>query len=496
MKFTIETRSYKQWSASLIVLPFLDGKLISHPSIASLHQQLADTLPKLLAQEDFKGEVGESRLFPTYQKKAFDYILVMGLGKSKELNAEAFCKASARSAQAADRLKLKRIVSLLSLAKPVAHSFEALGRALSEGVHLGLYQFNLYKSQKKEGRSLQQIDWYLADAKHKADLQEGLKQGDIVSQGVILARDLVNTPSLDKPPSRLAKEAQKLPGIRSKVFDHRKIKEMGMGALYGVGQGSSNPPVFVEMHYKPAGRVKKRIAIVGKGIVFDSGGLSLKPPKSMETMKDDMAGAAAVLGVMKALPQLKLPVEVYGYVTSAENMPDGAAQRPGDVVKAYNGKTIEVLNTDAEGRLALADALSYIAKHREVDYVIDIATLTGAALVALGDLYTAALGTDSNLIAKLKEAGESCGEKIWELPLAPEYEDEIKSPTADIQNIGGPYGGTINGAIFLKHFIPENAKWAHLDIAGPSWANKPWVYSPKGGTGIMVRTLLKWMEGL
>jgi leucyl aminopeptidase len=288
--------------------------------------------------------------------------------------------------------------------------------------------------------------------------------------------------------------AKGLRGIRTSVFDHRKIQRIGMGALYGVGMGSANPPVLIEMHYKPKGRIRKRVALVGKGITFDSGGLSLKPPASMETMKDDMAGAAAVIATMKMLPSWKPSVEVWGYVASAENMPDGKAQRPGDVVKAYNGKTIEVLNTDAEGRLALADALSYVTKHRKVDYIIDIATLTGAALVALGDTITAALGTDEELIKKLRDAGEFAGEKIWELPLEQSYMDEMKSGVADIKNIGGRYGGTINGALFLKNFVDEKAKWVHLDIAGPSWANKAWDYCPIGGTGIMVRTFLKFLS--
>ncbi|HCU24609.1 MAG TPA: hypothetical protein DF383_06295 [Deltaproteobacteria bacterium] len=213
-------------------------------------------------------------------------------------------------------------------------------------------------------------------------------------------------------------------------------------------------------------------------------------------MKWDMGGAGVVIGLLHALAGRKAKVHAVGVCGLVENMPSGTAQRPGDIVTSMSGQTIEVLNTDAEGRLALADALSYLTKHRKVDYIIDIATLTGAALVALGDLYTAAMGTDVELIEKLKKSGEICGEKIWELPLAEEYAEEIKSQVADIQNIGGPYAGTINGALFLKHFVDEKAKWAHLDIAGPSWANKPLAYAPKGGTGIMVRTLLHFFSEL
>lgn len=491
MKFSVETRPSSPGSGDLLVLPFLDEKPLAHPAVAALIKKLGATPIQLLKKEEFKGEVGDSRSFATHGKLPFDYVLFMGLGSSKKLSLENLRKAASKSAQAADRLKAKKVVSLLSLAPAGKISVQDVGQALAEGVLLGLYRFIKYKSKKEKDGNLKELRYVVADAKSAKVFQAGLKDGERIGEGVNYARDLVNTPARDKPPEFLGREAKKIRGVRSKVFDHRQLKRIGMGALYGVGMGSPNPPVFIEMHYRPRGRVKKRIAIVGKGITFDSGGLSLKPAKSMETMKDDMSGAATVLAVMKLLPALKLPVEVYGYVASAENMPDGGAQRPGDVVKAYNGKTIEVLNTDAEGRLALADALSYLTKHRKVDYVIDIATLTGAALVALGDLYTAALGTDPDLIQKLKDCGEICGEKVWELPLAEEYAEEMKSQVADIQNIGGPFGGTINGALFLKNFVEEKAKWVHLDIAGPSWANKPWAYAPKGGTGIMVRTFLR-----
>ncbi len=496
MKFNLETRPAGKWSGDVLVLPYMDEKFLSHHWVDGVLKKIGPTLQKILKKSEFKGKSGDLYSFPPAGKVPFEHIFVLGLGKSKELDGETFCKAAARSAQEADKFRAKTLVSLIPLAAGKKIQARDAGQALAEGVILGLYQFNRYKSQKNDKRTLQSVHYVLGQKGQEAPFREGLRKGETVSQGVLLARDLINTPSLDKPPARLGQEARKCRGIRTRVYDERKIKRMGMGALYGVGRGSSNPPVFVEMHYRPRSRVRKRVALVGKGIVFDSGGLSLKPAKSMETMKDDMSGAAAVLGVMKVLPQLKLPVEVYGYLTCAENMPDGGAQRPGDVVKAYNGKTIEVLNTDAEGRLALADALSFVSKHRKVDYIIDLATLTGAALVALGDLYTAALGTDRELLQKLIRAGEHCGEKIWELPLAEEYNDEMKSQVADLQNIGGPWGGTNNGALFLKNFVPEKSKWVHLDIAGPSWANRPWAYSPKGGTGIMVRTLIRFLSQL
>ena len=494
MKFSVESRSSSVGSGDLLVLPYLDEKPLAHAAVSALLKKLGPIPLKLLKKEKFTGEVGDSRMFATNGKLPFDYVLFMGLGSAKKMTLESLRKAASKSAQTAEKIKAKKVVSLLPLAVGKKTSAEQAGQAFAEGAVLGLYRFEKYKSKKEKEGPLKDLRYVLGDGKAAKAFATGLKAGETISQGVNYARDLINTPARDKPPEFLGREAKKIRGLRTKVVHNKQLLKIGMGALYGVGMGSPYPPVFIEMHYRPRGRVKKRIAIVGKGITFDSGGLSLKPAKSMETMKDDMSGAATVLAVMKLLPVLKLPVEVYGYIASAENMPDGGAQRPGDVVKAYNGKTIEVLNTDAEGRLALADALSYLTKHRKVDYIIDIATLTGAALVALGDLYTAALGTDPHLIQKLKAAGEECGEKIWELPLAEEYADEMKSQVADIQNIGGPYGGTINGALFLKNFVAENAKWVHLDIAGPSWANKPWAYSPKGGTGIMVRTFLNFFS--
>lgn len=496
MKLSVENRTPSQWSGDVLVLPVLDKKLFSHPLVDGINKKLNNLPKKILAREEFKGEAGQSLWINTHGVARFEYLLLVGLGEGKKMGLEEMRQAAAKSARETLQKKAKRLVSLLPLACLKTQGAEEAAQALAEGTLLSIYRFERFKSKKEDKNTLAAAAFVLPAAKERRKFQAGLKKGQEISAGTMFARDWVNTPSRDKPPEVLGREAKKLKGIRTRVFHHQQIKKMGMGALYGVGMGSPHPPVFVEMHYRPRGRVKKRVAIVGKGITFDSGGLSLKPPKSMETMKDDMAGSAAVMGVMKTLPSLKLPVEVYGYFASAENMPDGAAQRPGDVVKAYNGKTVEVLNTDAEGRLALADALSYVTKHRKVDYIIDLATLTGAALVALGDLYTAALGTDEELIAKLKKAGEECGEWIWQLPLEQKYWEDFKSEVADMRNIGGSWGGTINGALFLKNFVGEKAKWVHLDIAGPSWANKPWAYSLKGGTGIMVRTLLRFLSQL
>lgn len=495
LKIAVETKTPRQLTGQALVVPFLDNKLLEHNLLKPLYQKLPQ-LAKWLKDSGYKGKPGSVKTVATMGALNFSQVIVVGLGEKKKLKLEELRKAAALTAKEAQSHQVKKLVSALSLVELEDCTTQDIGQVLTEGSQLALYRFEKFKGKKGEKGSLNQIQFVVSGAKSQRDFRAGIKIGDVGSEGALLARDLVNAPPHHMTPLTLAKEAKKLKGIRTRVFDHRQIKKMGMGALYGVGMGSNNPPVLIEMHYKPKGRVKKSVALVGKGITFDSGGLSLKPPQFMETMKDDMAGSASVIATMGALAKLKPNVEVWGYVASAENMPGGKAQRPGDVVKAYNGKTIEVLNTDAEGRLALADALSYLGKHRKVDYIIDIATLTGAALVALGELITAAIGTDQKLVDQLKTAGDFTGEKLWQLPLAEEYWEGFKSEVADMKNIGGKFAGTINGALFLKNFIPEKAKWVHLDIAGPSWAYKPTAYHAVGGTGVMVRTFLRFLSEL
>ena len=299
-------------------------------------------------------------------------------------------------------------------------------------------------------------------------------------------------------PERLAEEAKKVHSgsVSVKVYETKDMEKLGMGGILGVGVGGAVPPRFVELIYKPSGKTKKVVALVGKGITFDSGGLSLKPAASMETMKDDMSGAAAVLGVMSVLSELKFPVEVRGYLAIAENMPGGRAQKPGDVLKTFNGKTIEVLNTDAEGRLVLSDALAY-ACSKKPDVVIDIATLTGACVIALGHRISAIMTNTPALFKSIKAAGELSGEKFWELPLEKEYQPDVKSKIADVQNIGRRRGeaGTIIGGLFLQEFV-DDRPWAHMDIAGPSWTDSDQPYCPTGATGHPVRTLLHYLQSL
>lgn len=477
----------------LLVYPLFDGKIEKGSSLDRLDKQLAGLLSATLKAEEFKGTVGEIKNFHSHHKLKAKYVAILGMGEMKKFEVETIRKATGKVAALCEQLKVKSLVFSIVEACEDLCSPENAVEASTEALILASYKFSTYKSKKNSPNLLQQVYYPLPSSKFVANCKKSISLAQTIANATNFTRDLVNIPSHDKTPEMLAKHSQKIPGIRTRVFKLADLKRMGMGGIIGVGQGSKHPPVLIEMIYKPKGKAKKKIALIGKGVTFDSGGLSLKPPKSMETMKDDMAAGGALIGLMKTLRDLKPNVEVRAYIPSAENMPDSNAMRPGDVLKMYSGKTVEVLNTDAEGRLILADALAYACKAKP-DYIIDMATLTGACLVALGDQYSAILGTQKELIQKLIEAGKSCGENIWELPLVEEYKEEIKSNVADLQNIGGSYGGTINGGLFLQEFVDAKIPWAHIDIAGPSWAYKPFAYGPKGGTGVMVRTLCKFLK--
>jgi leucyl aminopeptidase len=369
-------------------------------------------------------------------------------------------------------------------------------------MRLGNYQFHTYKGKgaaDQQKNSVRTITICEQDRAKIAPAERGLSEAHALAEATILARDLVNTPSADMTPAKLAEVAKTIAGkgrrIALKILDAAKMQKLGMRAALAVGKGSAHEPVGVHLIYRPKGKAKKRVAVVGKAVTFDSGGLSLKPADGMMTMKIDMAGAAAVLGLFQALPHFDPAIEVHGIFLAVENMPSGTAYRPGDVVKAMNGTTIEVLNTDAEGRVTLADALSY-AKTLKPDAIIDLATLTGACVVALGEDISGLMANDRKLADRLLAAAKQTGEPLWELPLFQPYHDLIKSKVADIKNIGGRSAGAITAGLFLSHFV-DKLPWAHLDIAGPSYAEKetrPDV--PFGGTGCGVRLLVRYLQGL
>ena len=490
LKFTIQSRDLTTVKTDLLVVNMHDGKIDTHTFANRVDKKLGGELRRLVKREKFEGKSGQAKLVNTHGKILADYVLLLGLGEKKSFNLEIVRKGAGRIVQIARQIRAGTVTTAAHGGHLGVFSKGACAQAVVEGILLASYNFNRYK--KKEGSEIKSVGILCPDRSKIPEVRKSIERGEAVSRGTCLARDLINTPARDMTPADLGRAARGLRGVRTRLFNTAWIKRMGMGAYYGVAMGSKYPPVFIEMHYRPAGRPKKKIALVGKGVTFDSGGLSLKPPKHMETMKDDMSGAAAVIGLMSVIARLKPKVEVWGFVAAAENMPDANAQRPGDIVRAMNGKTIEVLNTDAEGRLTLADAVFYASK-KKPDYLVDAATLTGACLVALGERISGIMGNDKTLVKKLIESGEKTGEKLWELPLADDYKEELKSPIADLKNVGGNYAGTINGGLFIQEFI-GGRKWAHLDIAGPSFTERPREYETRGGTGVMVRTFAEFLS--
>jgi leucyl aminopeptidase len=412
------------------------------------------------------------------------------MGKTEEIETHSWRKAAARAKKEAAAVGASEMAFALSVARELTDA----ARAVVEGVLLASYQFNKYRSEPKHAPELRLLTLSRPGLKRNAALERAVRMAQDMMPGVFLARDLVNEPPSATTPRFLGEQAERHcrgRGLRVEVWSKKKIEAMKLSGLLAVNRGSTEEPRFITIRYQPPVRARKRVALIGKGITFDSGGLSLKPAKSMETMKLDMSGAAAIIGTMSVIDKLSPAVEVKAYIPCTDNLPSGSAQKPGDVIRYLNGKTAEVLNTDAEGRLILADALALAAKEKP-DYMLDLATLTGACMVALGTDIAGIFGNRQALVDDVICCGQESGEKLWQLPLVKEYREEIKSSVADIKNIGGSYAGAITAALFLQEFV-GNRPWVHLDIAGPAFAEKDTPTSAKGGTGFGVLTLLQFL---
>jgi len=461
--------------ADLLVVPVLAERM---PATSSPFAPDLGSFDALLDARDFTGKAGQ-QLFIQTPGAATAEALLLGMGD--DVDVEAVRRAAGTAARAARRYGT--VATLL-------HDLDLDGAdaAVALGTHLGAYSFDEYRSEPRERRFNTLI---LVGGDVDSD---AVADATVVAEGVILARDLVNRPAEDKPPAALADIAAGLdPGIAVTVYDERQIVEMGFGGLQAVNRGADRPARMVVMEYAPEG-ASHTVAFVGKGIVFDSGGLSIKPAASMEAMKTDMAGAAAVMGAVKAIAALRLKVNVIGITPLTENLTGGSAQKPGDVMRAYNGKTIEVLNTDAEGRLVLADGLS-LAAERAPDLIVDIATLTGACKVALGPAIGGMFAIDDGAAETVADAARAAGEKFWRLPLEQEYRTLVDSDIADMKNTGGPWGGAITAALILSEFVGDTP-WVHLDVAGPARCDAADHYLSKGGSGFGVRTLVAVAEAL
>lgn len=429
----------------------------------------------VVEKDKFEGKFGETYLIHTLGQDSADKILVIGTGKREDFDHNKMREAVSKAIKKLNQIKAKKAV----------FDFDVngdFGKSATIGAMIADYAYDKYKSEKAH---------HLEEISFTKFSKEEIEEGKVFGDAMKFTRDLANTPAQIATPAKLAEIANSLDGVETKIYDKDEIEKMGMGAYLAVGQGSVNPPKFIHMKYTGM-NPKKRIAIIGKGICFDSGGLDIKPASSMLTMKDDMSGAACVLGVMQALTKLKPDIEVHGIIAACENMPSGSSYKPGDILTAKNGKTIEVDNTDAEGRLTLADALCY-ACELNVDEVIDIATLTGACMVALGTVATGIMGNNEELIKNIIETAKDSGEKYWQMPMFEEYFSSMKSDIADMKNTGSRYGGASAAGLFLQNFVTDNVKWAHIDIAGTAYLEKPQKEFIAGATGAGVRTLLNYL---
>jgi leucyl aminopeptidase len=441
---------------------------------------------KGMSDKQFSGKCGESWSATTLEKMGFSRLLLVGMGKTEELDLDAFRKLGGTAVRYGISTKSASVA--VYLPKFVKIGDPDAARAAAEGAMLASYRFTRFKTKKDD-------IYELPKTVVVSEAAECVKAGVVLANAQNYVRGLNEVPANLATPASIAEEARQLAkekGFSCKVYGKEEIKKMNMNAFLGVAQGSVQPPALVVLEYGSKGPL---VAIVGKGITFDSGGISIKPAKGMQEMKYDKTGALVVLGVFKAAVELGLPVRLLGVMPLTENLPSGSAQKPGDIVTACNGTTIEVINTDAEGRLILADALAYAAE-RKPDYMISIATLTGAALVALGRQCAAVLSNDDKLSQALEESGTRTFERLWRLPLWKEYSEMMKSDFADLKNVSDTSeAGTITGAIFLKEFVGET-KWAHIDIAGVDMINGPHPYLEKGASGIGVRLLVDAVSGL
>jgi leucyl aminopeptidase len=496
MNFKLSKIKSHSFDAEAIAVCTKTNQIKRSTLLDTLNKKSGNLIAKTLSAEQFEGKAGESKVIRTYGFLACNVVFVFGahLEKKGDLAPNELETIRCAAAKAAKRANALKIASLaFDIGQWPSGSFQEADKiqAAVEGMILGSYRFTVYQKDKAAiTPSLQEVT--LLVSKNSSSERRALEFGQAVAHGTSLARDLVNTPAKDMTPVEMAKRAKNLgKGISVRIYSKSEIEKMKMGSFLAVAQGSEAPPALLHMTYQPKKKSRAVIAIVGKGVTFDSGGLSLKPPASMETMKDDMSGAATVIGLMDALKTLQPNVTVHGVVAATENMPSGSAIKPGDVATAMNGKTIEILNTDAEGRLTLADALHFVIQ-KKPDLVIDLATLTGACLVALGERCAGVMSNDAKLLKKIRKSATKCAEMVWPLPLIEEYREDLKSPIADLKNIGGRWAGTIEAGLFLQEFVGDTS-WAHLDIAGPSWASKDLPYGPKGGTGVMVRTLADFL---
>ncbi len=485
MQIKASLQKYFDIECDALAVVIYEGESYQEGWLTELDMRSGGTLASLMATGEFIGKSGETAYLPNPGAFKARRLLLLGAGKKDEADANTTRKLAGTAARSLRKKKARHVAFLL---RDDAHA-----QAAAEGALWSLFDPDKYHTKDKEDSLL---ETYTLVGENSDAVIGGLERGEIIAEAANYGRDIINEPSNIMTPLALAAKAEEVAktyGLGFEALDEAQMRELGMGSLLGVAQGSVEPPRLIVMTYKPATASDETIAIVGKGVTFDTGGISIKPADGMEKMKYDMAGGATTIAAMRAIAQLKPNVNVLGIVPAVENMPGGKAQRPGDVVTAMTGKTIEVINTDAEGRLILADAVAY-ARKLGATKIVDLATLTGAVSIALGDVYVAILGNNQEWVDAIIAAGKATGEKYWQLPLDKEYREQIKSEIADIKNVGGRKAGTITGAYFIREFV-EETPWAHLDIAGTAWNDSKKSHLGIGPTAVGVRTLVKLVCG-
>ncbi len=480
----------------LLVLGAFEGEDLRGVS-EEIDHALGQEISKIIKTLEFEGKPKQTSLLHTQGRISIRRILLVGLGKREEFNLEAVRTASGKTA------RFTRDLGVTSYATTILGDAEKIRLSsivenLVAGCELALYQFRRYKTEDKESpKKIDKITIFAESPDSVDEVRKSILTAQIIDRGVSLARDISNIPSSDATPAHIAEEAKKIARenrMKCTVLETKDMEKQGMGGILNVARGSLQPPKLVILEHNGGGE-DRPIVLLGKGITFDSGGISIKPSEKMEEMKHDKSGAATVIAAMQTAAQLQLPLNIVGITPLTENLPSGSAYKPGDILKIYNGKTVEVISTDAEGRLIMADALAYASKYKP-QATIDLATLTGACITALGGVATGLLGNDDDLKRKITSAGETTGERVWELPLWDDYKEQLKSEVADMKNVGGRPAGAITAASFLSNFV--DYPWAHLDIAGTAWTQngspeKP--YIPKGATGVGVRLIIEVLRG-
>ncbi len=501
LKLTFFTDDVTKLSCGLLGLLCFEDQLTDSAPFKSLDGKLDGLVTRIATEEQFKGKKGTTLTLHTHGRVGAQRLVLVGGGQRKDFQPADLRGYAAKLVKAAAGVQSTDVAAAFpSLDGGAATTAERAAQFLAEGALLGSYKFDKYLTgEKKKPFSVAEFKIVVAEAESGklTALEHGVQRGQRVAEGVALARDLINEPAGEMTPTKMAEVATKVAkdhGLEIKVLGPKECQKLGMGMYLAVSQGSEEEPRFIHLSYRPKGKApaKKKIALIGKGVTFDSGGLSLKPSSAMEDMKIDMSGAAAVIGAIGVLAELGVPYEVHAFAACTENMPSGKSYKLGDVLKSMSGKTVEINNTDAEGRLTLGDAITYAIKEVAPDEIFDFATLTGACMIALGPYQAGVMGNDLSLVERWLAASKLSGEEMWHLPLPERLKEQLKSEIADMRNTGERWGGALTAGLFLKEFVGETP-WVHVDIAGPAAADKESGHIGKGGTGFAVATIVEYL---